>query len=407
MKRITPSPVCHVLLHSAGPSLGVGGGFVPVKRSMLGTATSEVRFTASAVRVTPLSLAAMRRGGAVAVVTIGTLAAVAYVVHVWRRRASRIIAAYKARVYDRPWYRQVVVTEQRHGSFGVQRSLHLGSHKNVPESIVRLELVSGEWRPVASALLKPHLQHSLLAFAFLPAEGFPANSRAALVGCAAGSLLHFWRECVPGGTSLRVDAVEIDGAVLEAARTHFGLATCEAEACGSPGVTFHVADGAAFLREAEDEVYSLLMIDLDMGALVNATASSGGDADNQRGAATTARARLQQADPTRDMYRSLDEDGVLVINEYSEDPPAKRLESSLRLIRLLRRFFAEVHMLRTNTNHNVMLIAPVQRTESSDIQSLAELAGRSSAHLGKGGIDLAALVRMMPPNRYQVFSGSD
>ena len=106
------------------------------------------------------------------------------------------------------------MTEQRHGSFGVQRSLHLGSHKNVPESIVRLELVNGEWRPVASALLKPHLQHSLLAFAFLPAEGFPANSRAALVGCAAGSLLHFWRECVPGGTSLRVDAVEIDGAVL-------------------------------------------------------------------------------------------------------------------------------------------------------------------------------------------------
>ena len=54
-------------------------------------------------------------------------------------------------------------------------------------------------------------------------SGHFEGSRAALVGVAGGSLLHFWRECVPGGSTLEVDAVEIDGAVLEAARAHLGM----------------------------------------------------------------------------------------------------------------------------------------------------------------------------------------
>ena len=111
-------------------------------------------------------------------------------------------------------------------------------------------------------------------------------------------------------------------------------------------------------------------------------------------------------DPTRDMYRVLREDGVLVINEYSEEAPSKRLESSLRLVRLLRRFFPEVHVLRTNTNHNTMILAPVTKSSLSSTPDLAALAKRASAccaHLGMGGVDLGALVRAMPPNRYQVY----
>ena len=304
------------------------------------------------------------------------------------------------------------------------------------------------------------MQHSLLAFCFLPAEGVPPNRRFGLVGCAAGAMLHFWRECVPGGDTLRIDGIEIDQAVLDAARTHFGLELLEPASekaaaaaagappasnvpattaaaddddddelpAGPPGVTFHAADGADYLRDAEDEAYTLLMIDLDMGNLVApptqapaAEASSravGANAMTDSGAGTAATRRTNKVrkppppDPTRDMYRVLREDGVLVINEYSEEGPAKRLEDTLRLVRLLRRFFPEVHVLRTNTSRNTMLIAPVTASNprpgaavpTPDISGLAERASRCCAHLGRGGIDLEALVRSVPPNRYQVYS---
>ena len=89
-------------------------------------------------------------------------------------------------------------------------------------------------------------------------------------------------------------------------------------------------------------------------------------------------------------------------------------------MRQLRRFFPEVHVLRTNTNHNTMIIAPVTPTKPArvfkkgaaaisataphDISALAERASRCGAHLGKGGIDLPGLVRGLPANRYQVYS---
>lgn len=366
-----------------------------------------------------------------------------------RAKQPRVIATYRTKVTDRRWYRQVVVTEHDRpaSSLDTLRSLHLGSPDNVPESTIRLRRASPdeEWKPVACALLKPHLQHSLLAFCFLPSEGLPTGRRAALIGCAAGAMLHFWRECVPGGDSLCVDAVELDGAVLDAAREHLGLRACEvggaappreaSGACGgglaepSPGVRFHVADGTDFLRDAEDEEFTLLMVDLDVGTLggeQRGGAEGGGARGGASGAAqadvatstnaATAGApaaarrpnkRLPPApDPTRDMYRVLASDGVLVINEYSEEPsPAVRLESLLRLVRLLRRFFPEVHVLRTNTNHNTMLIAPVAPSQGTrDLSALAELAARCCAHLGRGGIDLRALVSTIPPNRYQVYA---
>ena len=251
-----------------------------------------------------------------------------------RRRAAsstRVIATFPSAVTGRPWYREIIVTEAGGASeLETLRSLHLGSAENVPESIVRMrrEAVDGPWQPVAAELLKPHLQHSLLAFSFLPA-GFPVESRAALMGVAAGSLLHFWRECVPGGRALRIDAVELDSAALDAARAHLGLGACEAPKTppNAPGATFHVADGADFLRTAEDEEYVLLMVDLDMGSLVHKPAAEdgrgssrgsggGGGGADEAAAKSKQKARLPPpVDPTRDMYRVLREDGVLVINE--------------------------------------------------------------------------------------------
>ena len=100
------------------------------------------------------------------------------------------------------------------------------------------------------------------------------------------------------------------------------------------------------------------------------------------------------------MYRVLTSHGVLVVNEYSEEPPSVRLESSLRLVRELRRFFPEVHQVRTTTHHNVMVLAPVTPVKGD----LAERAARASEALTLGGIDLGKLMAGMPENRYQVYS---
>mgnify|MGYP002630281517 CR=1 FL=1 len=267
--------------------------------------------------------------GVISIRIAATTMVVAAGIAVWLRnrrlaRAVRVIARYPTRVRGRRWYKEVVVTETG-GSAEVVRALHLGSEHNEPES--RCTLRHGEIVAGSGLLLKEHLQYALLAFGWLD-RGFELEdgARAALIGVAGGSLLHFWRECVPGGAALSVDAVEIDGAVLEAAREHMQLGACQR-------VQFHVADGAQFLREAEDEVYDLLVVDLDMGSLVGnpaeegACSSTGKSDDTGGGGEGSGESRLAAArrhlrkipdDPTRDMYRVLSSRGVLIINEYSE-----------------------------------------------------------------------------------------
>lgn len=368
-------------------------------------------------------------GIASAAAVAAALAATLWLLRTRRQLAAgrRIIARYGTRVVGRPWYREVIVTEEavpeRDGS--VLRSMHLGSDDNVPESmmVMRPSPIDGDaLRPVASALLKPHLQYSLLAFVWL-GDGFPAadedGARAALVGVAGGSLLHFWRECVPGGAQLPVDAVELDEAVLTAARDHCGLRHIEPP---SGHVHVQAADGAQFLREAEDEAYCLLVVDLDVGNLMpnptKASEAAGGGADGGAGAgggsgagsrAVAARkAALAQPDPIRDMYRVLDSKGVLVINEYREEPdPAERMRVTLATVRALRRYFPRVYVLRTNTQHNTMYLAPADgrcAAACDSLEALVEAARATAARLGLGGIDLGALVEQLPANRYQCYS---
>ena len=353
------------------------------------------------------------------------------------RAASAVLATYDARPAgsggSKPWYQHIVVTHRGVSRSEAVRALHLGSASNPPESIVHLELDADTlaWVPVAGALEKPHLRFTLLAFAWLDG-GFAPDGRACLVGVAGGSLLHFWRACVPGGTTLVVDAVEFDGAVLDAAREHLGLTACEPP---HGRCTLHTADGARFLQHAEDESYDLLVIDLDLGALIDSAQppetetepateiamelealASASATQPAAPLASRRRPRLVACDPTRDMYRVLTSRGVLVINEYSEDPPSRRLETSVRLVRMLRRYFPQVHQLRTNTENNMMLIAPVEpRAVGSTAAEIAERARRSL--LGGGGGVLASDARAaaslamlleqaaaLPPNRYQVYS---
>ena len=110
------------------------------------------------------------------------------------------------------------------------------------------------------------------------------------------------------------------------------------------------------------------------------------------------------------MYRVLDEGGVLVINEYSEAPPSERLKSSLKLVRLLRRFFPEVHVLRT-TAHNVMYVATVERVPRkldapAGATPFQRLCAAADAIRFVGGLelDLGRRLRQVPENRYTRYS---
>ena len=235
-------------------------------------------------------------------------------------------------------------------------------------------------QPVPSALDKAYAPFALLPFA-LTGGGFAPNSRACLVGVAGGSLLHAWLGCVPGGASLQVDAVELDGAVLRAAREHLGLGCCEA----TGRVAIHQADGAAFIAAADDEVYDMLMLDLDG---VSESAYSMADE-------VAARAAYRAA------YRVLSERGVLVVNEYSESAAHERLEGMLRSVRVLRQYFAEVRVLRT-TAQNLMFIATVQRValpgDGEPFDKLCAAADRL-AFVGGLELDLGTRLRELGPKR--------
>eukprot|EP00966_Prymnesium_polylepis_P138472 3199618-Prymnesium_polylepis.1 len=164
----------------------------------------------------------------------------------------KVIAVLPTAVEGRPWYPQVVVSDVSAPYARPARErvvgLHLGSEANPPESLVVLRRVArGEWVIVPEALLKRYARYSLLAFVWLPA--FEPGSRALLVGLGAGSLVHYWTRCVPGGANLAVDAIELDGAVLDAARAHLAFESCEADG----RVQAIVGDGADFVRRADDE----------------------------------------------------------------------------------------------------------------------------------------------------------
>ena len=314
---------------------------------------------------------------------IATAALLVYL-HRRRRRARgqlTIVATLPTEVHDRPWYKHVVVSETPTADANtIVRGLHLGSATHPPESLVQLQWRGDEWTPVAGALLKDYAAFALLPFALLPDRGFAPDSRACLIGLAGGSLLHAWLHCVRGGDSCRVDAVELDPAVLHAARAHLGLGCCER----TGRVALHAVDGAAFLAAAEDECYDVLMVDLDMGSLLS----------------------REGARPARPLYRVMSERGVCVVNEYSEDAMHERLGSVLRNVRALREYFAEVHVLRT-TAHNVMYVATVERVPRkldapAGATPFQRLCAAADAIRFVGGLelDLGRRLRQVPENRY-------
>ena len=354
-----------------------------------GLCTEGVVLALARVAPRPPPLRMMRGGRAVLGLAAVVLApALLYIMLRRRRRllVPRILARYPCEVSGRtaPWYTHVVVTELSTDGQVTVRGLHFNSASNPPESVVRLvPTTTSGWKPIASALDKAYAPFALLPFA-LTGGGFAPSSRACLIGVAGGSLLHVWLGCVPGGASLQVDAVELDGAVLRAAREHLGLGCCEA----TGRVAIHQADGAAFIAAADDEVYDMLMLDLDG---VSESAYSMADE-------VAARAAYREA------YRVLSERGVLVVNEYSESASHERLEAMLRSVRVLRRYFAQVTVVRT-TAHNLMFIATVQRValpgDGDPFDKLCAAADRLSF---VGGLELDLGTRLRELGSKKCFS---
>lgn len=81
-----------------------------------------------------------------------------------------------------------------------------------------------------------------------------APTAALVIGLGGGVLPMFLRRHWP--SSLRVDAVEIDPAVVKVAETSFGLVHDEDDK-----LTVHVADGVRFVRDASKTTYDVVFLD--------------------------------------------------------------------------------------------------------------------------------------------------
>jgi spermidine synthase len=95
------------------------------------------------------------------------------------------------------------------------------------------------------------LEYEYARLAMTAALFVPAPRRALVVGLGGGSIQRFvrwmWPECV-------VDSVEIDAAVVRAARAHFGVD-------GDPRHRIHVDDGRAFVERAKDRRWDVVVLD--------------------------------------------------------------------------------------------------------------------------------------------------
>ena len=333
------------------------------------------------------------------------------------------------------WYKHVYITDLSE-SFACDQSLlvtvrglHLGHPKSTPESLIRLHRadVGSPWCVVPHEVLKAYAPFTLLCLAWLGCgNGFAPRTRACLVGVAGGSLAHLWSRCVPGGDTMDLDAVELDGAVLEAARAHLGLREVEE----SGRVTCHEGEGCAFIRACGDAVYDLVMLDLDFSLLLSSGGhhagvhgdgwkETHGDEWKERAEANSSEvdapcARGGNGSLLPHLWRALTAHGVLMINEFDDGDEEEEEEEgrSWHRVRrgvelLLDAGFPEVHAVRT-TPRNHLLIAPRLACADSGVDA-SQLVPRTlaSAKHVQLNLDLVdVLGRLRPGTDTMLFSGS-
>lgn len=145
----------------------------------------------------------------------------------------------------------------------------------------------------------------------------PRPRRVLIVGGGDGGTL---REVLRYAEIEQVDLVEIDEVVIEAARAWFPELS---RSFDDPRARLHVADGAAFVREAAPATYDLIIV--DSTDPVNFAAGLFGESFY------------------RDCARLLREDGMLVTQ--SESPFDQTFQASIQAAHaMLGRLFSQVHM---------------------------------------------------------------
>ncbi|CAG9121648.1 unnamed protein product [Plutella xylostella] len=99
------------------------------------------------------------------------------------------------------------------------------------------------------------LYHAFMCVAMQLAHTSTPNPQVAVLGLGGGSLCMFLRKCF---AKIQITAVDIDAAMLELAREHFGLRLDEQ-------LKVQIKDGVDFLKEAAESgtQYSVIMFDMD------------------------------------------------------------------------------------------------------------------------------------------------
>lgn len=134
------------------------------------------------------------------------------------------------------------------------RHLRWGSFDGPDQSVIRLD--------EPARLVMPYLRPVALAIASGPSPG-----RVMMIGLGGGGFIHYLRRHFP---RTRIDAVEIDRAVVLLARTHFGVEP-------SDGLNVHVADGAEFVEKpATIGRYDFVLLDAYSGEEIPAALATPG-----------------------------------------------------------------------------------------------------------------------------------
>ena len=90
--------------------------------------------------------------------------------------------------------------------------------------------------------------------AHIPMMEHPAPKRVLVIGGGDGYVLH---EVLKHDSVIQVDHVDLDGDVVEVCKDHFSWG----RAWEDPRVTLHIADGAAFVRNAPEDFYDVVIQD--------------------------------------------------------------------------------------------------------------------------------------------------
>lgn len=157
-----------------------------------------------------------------------------------------------------------------------------------------------------------------------------------VVGLAAGTIPRQYAHVYPG---IRMDGIEIDGAIVEAGVRYFDM-----NASAMPGLTVHVEDGRYALSQLERQV-AVIAVDAYRPPYIPW--------------------HLTTVEFFREARAHLNDQGVLIIN-VGRTPTDRRLVDALTATLLA--VFPSVHAMDVPQSFNTILVATVQPTDDGNLQ---------------------------------------